>query len=558
VSGSGQDPRASGGWPQGGDPRSSWTPEPGGWPAPPPPPDVPATSGWRDPRTGQWQGGETTGWQDPGTSGYTPAGGYRPPAETGPTPWQDPGTGQWQATGTGAWGGVPGGPVQPQDGPPPPRRGGGPLLAPLVALLGLVLVAGGSVFAASKLDLVGGAAATATPITADVTADPGQTYDPDATDTPAPPATATPQPTPVVTPPPNEVATVPGTLLYVRNGNIYAFSGTTSTQLSNANSDSSPTWSPDGRTIYFVRTTIVRGKPVPWGNVPGRQTSETHYATDIMSMDADGSNRKRLFTSMFKSGKGFWSTVAIQPDVSPDGKTLALASDGRYVPTLDTDTAAVVLSTMSVNGNGLKDLGIDYFNSDSYTHLGHNDPAWSPDGKSIAFTYDAKANSAPRPLIGIIHAPFKKHAPDLSPRSRGYANPSWSPDGRYLAAERVTDSSRDIVVLDPDTWEEVARLTTDGKSFAPEWSPNGDQIAYLHVDGPAVDARVMTLDLNGNLTLISDKAVTVDGKVDPESPPAWFIPRDQRTVLATPTPGPETPSPAASDGSPTDGASAAP
>ena len=232
-------------------------------------------------------------------------------------------------------------------------------------------------------------------------------------------------------------------------------------------------------------------------------------------MNADGSGRKRLFTSMFKSGKGYWSTVAIQPDISPDGKTIVLASDGRYVPTSDTDSSAVVLSTMSATGKNLQSMGIDYFVAGAYTNLGHNDPAWSPDGKSIAFTYSAKAGGEPRPWIGIIHAPFKKHSPDLSPRGRGYANPSWSPDGRYLAAERVTQNSRDIVVLDPETWEVVARLTTDGVSFAPEWSPNGDQIAYLHVNGLDIDARVMTLDLNGNLTLVSDKAMTVDGRSIP-------------------------------------------
>ena len=433
-----------------------------------------------------------------------------------------------------------------------------------MALLGLVLVAGGSVFAAAKLDLVGGATATATPIPADVTPDPGQTYDPNATDTPGPPATPTPQPTAVVTPPPNEVATVPGTLLYVRNGNIYAFSGTTSTQLTNQGTDSSPTWSEDGRTIYFVQTTIQRGKPVPWGNTRGPGPDERDPLRHGHHVHGCGWQQpQRLFTSMFKSGKGFWSTVAIQPDISPDGKTIVLVSDLGVVPTADTDAAAVALATMSATGKGLKSMGIDH--DGTYPPLGHNDPAWSPDGRSIAFTYDDKGGGkgAGVPHIGIIRAPFKKHAPELSPKGRGYANPAWSPDGRYIAAERMTNNSRDIVVLDPDTWEEVARLTTDGKSFAPEWSPNGDQIAYLHVDGPAVNARVMTLDLNGNLTLVSDKAVTVDGKVDPDSSPAWFIPKDQRKVLPTPTPGPATPSPAASDASATDasatdGASAAP
>ena len=559
MSGPGQDPQAPGGWPEGGEPRSSWTPAPGEWPASPPP--LPAADPWRDPRAGQWQGGESTGWQDPGTSGYTPAGGYPPPPASGPTAWQDPGTNQWQATGTGAWGGVPGAPVQPQDAPPPPpRRNGAPLLAPLVALLGLVLIAGGSVFAAAKLDLVGAGTAVATDTPAADTPDPGQTYDPNATDTAGPPSTPTPQPTAFVTPPPNEQATVPGTLLYVRNGDIWAVNGTTSTQLTNKGTDSSPSWSEDGSTIYFVQTTQQRGRPTPWGKGTSRPQSMTHYPTDIMSMNADGSGRKRLFTSMFKSGQGYWSTVAIQPDISPDGKTIVLVSDQGTVPTSDTDAAPVVLSTMSSTGRNLQSMGIDDAGQNQYTPLGHNDPAWSPDGKEIAFTYDAKGGGkgAGVPRIGIIRAPFKKHAPDLSPNGRGYANPAWSPDGRYLAAERMTNNSRDIVVLDPNTWEEVARLTNDGNSFAPEWSPNGDQIAYLHVNGLDIDARVMTLDTHANLTLLADQAVTVDGKVEPESPPAWFIPKDQRVALPTPTPGPATPSPAATNAGATDGASAAP
>ena len=94
------------------------------------------------------------------------------------------------------------------------------------------------------------------------------------------------------------------------------------------------------------------------------------------------------------------------------------------------------------------------------------------------------------------------------------------------------------------TGRRSARLTTDGPSFAPEWSPNGDQIAYLHADGLDVDVRVMTLDLAGNLTLHRlDQAVTVDGNVDPASTPAWFIPADQRVAFPRPAPAPETPSP---------------
>ena len=79
----------------------------------------------------------------------------------------------------------------------------------------------------------------------------------------------------------------------------------------------------------------------------------------------------------------------------------------------------------------------------------------------------------------------------------GYANPSWSPDGRWIAAERTSGTGRDIVILDPESGAEVARLTNDGDSFAPTFSPNGNQIAFLRRKGlgvaelPAVNQPVL-------------------------------------------------------------------
>ena len=63
---------------------------------------------------------------------------------------------------------------------------------------------------------------------------------------------------------------------------------------------------------------------------------------------------------------------------------------------------------------------------------------------------------------------------------------------------------------------------------------------YLHVDGLDVDLRVMTLEQGATgPTLKLDQAVTVDGDVDPETPPAWFIPEDQRTLAVPATAPPE-------------------
>jgi Tol biopolymer transport system component len=484
-----------------------------------------------------------------------------PPAQ----PPADPAASGWQVAGSGGW-------VRPQAMPelvppdergweppaPPRRRSSPPLLAPLLAFLGLVVVAGGTVFAAQRLDLLSAAAApTATAgFTTDPNAtqepigtyDPSITDDPNATDGPNPddtiaPTGPTPVPTAFVTPPPDQQATVAGTLLFGRGGDIWAVQGTSQTKVVESGEGDAimPVWDPDGKTIYYVQRTVQRGMTPPWGKNTGRADAVTHMATDIMSVRADGSHKTREFRSMHKEGQGYWSTVAIQPDVMPDGKTLILVSDQGEVPSADVRIAGVVLSSMSTSGRNLKSLGVSSRENVYGDDLGHNDPDISPDGKRIAFTYADKGGGQGQgvPRIGIVKYPVKKAKPDLSPKSRAYANPDWSPDGRYLAAERVTADKRDVVILDPDTWEEVARLTTNGQSFAPVWSPNGDQIAYLHVDGLKVDVRIMTLEQGSTgFTLVKDQAVTVDGDVDPESAPAWFIPQDQRIPMPTRVPQP--------------------
>jgi Tol biopolymer transport system component len=403
------------------------------------------------------------------------------------------------------------------------RRTTAASVASLVSVVGLLVLALCSVY---LFVFFGGSASSSTPT---VTQQPGSSDEPVVTDRPR----VTPNPSVVITPPPDLRPTVTGTLLFTRTGNIWAASGLNLTQISNKGTDSSPDWSPDGSTIYFVQTIDKQDQTAPF---PGPKYDLP--VTSIGSMNADGSGRNIIFQGLFHVGGGVWFTGVYQPDVSPDGKTFALVSDFGYVPVTGCDSCyqPVELATMTTSGTKLTNLHVPTAND-----LGHNDPEWSPNGKQIAFTYNAKSGAIGAPKIGI----YTVSTGHLMTLKRGYANPSWAPDGSAIAAERTDGNGRDVVILDPNKGTELARLTTDGNSFAPVFSPDGNQIAYLHRQGLGVDLWVMTLDFtSGGVTLTDNKPITQDGSLDASSPPAWFIPADQRTTPPSFQSAPATPPPA--------------
>ena len=84
----------------------------------------------------------------------------------------------------------------------------------------------------------------------------------------------------------------------------------------------------------------------------------------------------------------------------------------------------------------------------------------------------------------------KASAADRSglPRAR------FSPDGRYVAATKTSSFGNDLVILDASNGRELLRLTDDGASWAPVWSPLGDSIAFLHIQGQIVDLKLVRLD----------------------------------------------------------------
>jgi len=340
----------------------------------------------------------------------------------------------------------------------------------------------------------------------------------------------TPTPSNVVIVP--ETPDVPGTFLYVKDGNIWAQSGGDARQISQHDkrqADAMPTWSPDGESFYFVRTTPEEGTWLSAGEVHPYNLQ----IPQLMQLPADATGDPEvLLTGRVRSGSNMWSYFIREPSISPDGTTAAIVTDGPD-PTLQNPVVKFVrLGTRTLVDPGLAEA----------QSLGHASPAWSPDGQFLLYVRNAREGARGTP--SIVRYNIDNEA-TRALTGGGYRSPAWSRDGRYVAATKTSSFGTDVVVLDARNGAELLRLTDDEQSFNPVWSPKMDSIAFFKVQHGVVDLWVVPLEGTApNWTLGEPFAITVSAGLDAASRPAWLVPAGELPPLPTPT---TAPSPGASE-----------
>jgi Tol biopolymer transport system component len=318
--------------------------------------------------------------------------------------------------------------------------------------------------------------------------------------------TITPAPPDVIIP---EPAAFKGSIVYAKQGNIWIQTADNVRQLTTTGQDSMPSFSPDGQWVYFIHN--LEGTGLYSLNGARRAWYDLH-TPQVSRILADGSAQPEvIFSGRLKTGQSTWYSWIREPVLSPDGKTIAVVSDAPA-----SGQSAVVLQFYSVAKDKLTTLNLG-----QASKLGHQDPAWRPDGSMILYARNGRNGARGAPQIMRYVLATKKAIAITGP---GYLAPAWSPDGRYIAATKTDNFGTDIVILDTKG-AEVLRVTDDDHSFSPVWSPTGDSIAFLHLAGQIVDLDLARLDgAAASWTVKETVPLTQVSGLDGASRPSWFVP----------------------------------
>jgi Tol biopolymer transport system component len=235
---------------------------------------------------------------------------------------------------------------------------------------------------------------------------------------------------------------------------LYVTRGGHVVQLTDAGgSDLAPAWSPDRRQIAFQ--------------------SNRDGNWEIYTMRADGSAVRRLTNDDARDGEPGWAANGKRIAFTRDGDLYQMRSDGSDVRSLDN---AGEWPAWSPGGElasdvpyGEHDYGLVINGAGSslgtYGSADVRRPAWSPDGKRIAFECRIGTH-----WHVCVMSRSGRGVRYLTPHSSDAFAPAWSPDGRRIAFISDRDGPDELFVMAADGTA-VLRITgMETDIDTPAWS----------------------------------------------------------------------------------------
>ncbi|MFN2468164.1 MAG: hypothetical protein ABR521_08575 [Gaiellaceae bacterium] len=320
-----------------------------------------------------------------------------------------------------------------------------------------------------------------------------------------------------------------------------------------------PVWSPDGTKIaysFYTRIYVIGpegGKPVLVHDAP---SGEWPDATPVWLPNSRGLVMflDRELHLLAADGSGKRQITHERPRFLP-GAFVSLSPDGRravYV-SIDYDPGDPEIFTMRGDGSDVRRV--------TDNDLFDNAPAWSADGRRLAFVRDTfEGDSRPQVVVsdaggGAQRVVARGTDPAWSPDGALLAfsrygslyligadgrnerlllgkdgvleatQPAWSPDGTKIAFSRggirAEEDPSDVYTIRPDG-EELTRLSfpneTGRCSFSPAWSPDGAEVAYVSATTCYLDKSGVTIYAT-SLAGVTRRVTSGGNDYDPEYSP---------------------------------------
>jgi dipeptidyl aminopeptidase/acylaminoacyl peptidase len=204
-----------------------------------------------------------------------------------------------------------------------------------------------------------------------------------------------------------------------------------------------------------------RAGKAPDGSTP----AGVEYPHSLWLVHADGSNMHELAPGLPASGK-------VSFDISPDGSQVIFSAFDSPVLVWEVGIEGGDPALLSTDCSGVPAECMDAA------------PAYSPDGKRIAFLRATEASSVLAIRDLASGAVTLLEATQTSSSDVWLAEPSWSPDGAQIvyhkvnyddAQDKVVDTNVFIVNADGTGLHELA--LPDGTPWGdPDWSPDGSRL----------------------------------------------------------------------------------
>ena len=187
--------------------------------------------------------------------------------------------------------------------------------------------------------------------------------------------------------------------------------------------NSSPAWSPDGSQLMFMSS--MYGNP------------------ELFVTSASGGHPHRLTYTNAANTSPTWNPKT--------GQQVAFVSDRGGLPQLYT-----------MNADGTNQVKVD-LGDKGYVI----DPAWSPNGQLLAFSWRRPGGNYDIYIMEIVTHQLVELTRDAGRNER----PCWAPDGRHLVFESTRTGTRQIWSMLADGTD-ARQLTKQGQNESPTWSPN--------------------------------------------------------------------------------------